>query len=54
MSFDEMIERGIIATRQLAKRQITWLRRWPEVNWLDSLSENLLEDALEVLKNVNV
>lgn len=54
MSFDEMMERGIIATRQLAKRQITWLRGWPEVNWLDSLSENLLEDTLKVLKSVNV
>jgi len=25
----EMRERGIAATRQLAKRQYTWLRRWP-------------------------
>ena len=24
------IEQGIAATRQLAKRQITWLRRWPD------------------------
>ncbi|MFQ3231879.1 MAG: tRNA dimethylallyltransferase, partial [Reinekea sp.] len=29
LSFDEMIERGVIATRQLAKRQLTWLRGWP-------------------------
>jgi tRNA dimethylallyltransferase len=27
-SYDEMVERGIIATRQLAKRQFTWLRGW--------------------------
>ncbi len=27
-SYDEMREKGIIATRQLAKRQITWLRGW--------------------------
>jgi tRNA dimethylallyltransferase len=27
-NFDEMREMGIIATRQLAKRQITWLRGW--------------------------
>ncbi len=26
-----MIERGIIATRQLAKRQFTWLRSWDDV-----------------------
>lgn len=31
---EEMIERGIIATRQLAKRQFTWLRGWAGVNWL--------------------
>ncbi len=36
---DEMIERGIIATRQLAKRQLTWLRGWQNypstsLNWL--------------------
>ncbi len=30
----EMLERGVIATRQLAKRQFTWLRDWPELNWL--------------------
>jgi len=28
LSYEEMIERGIIATRQLAKRQFTWLRGW--------------------------
>lgn len=26
---DAFIERGVIATRQLAKRQLTWLRSWP-------------------------
>ncbi len=34
LSYDEMIERGIIATRQLAKRQLTWLRSWPNLNWI--------------------
>jgi tRNA dimethylallyltransferase len=29
-SLEESVERGIIATRQLAKRQITWLRNWPD------------------------
>lgn len=28
LTHDEMIERGVIATRQLAKRQFTWLRGW--------------------------
>src|SRR5690606_27092705 len=29
--YDAMVERGIIATRQLAKRQITWLRSWGDL-----------------------
>ncbi|MAD74281.1 MAG: tRNA (adenosine(37)-N6)-dimethylallyltransferase MiaA [Rheinheimera sp.] len=38
-SYDEMVAKGIAATRQLAKRQLTWLRGWPEVNWLKSEAE---------------
>lgn len=29
LSLDEAVEKAIVATRQLAKRQITWLRNWP-------------------------
>jgi tRNA dimethylallyltransferase len=36
ISYDEMVYRGICATRQLAKRQMTWLRGWESVHWLDS------------------
>ena len=39
ISLDEAIYKGICATRQLAKRQITWLRGWKdEIIWLDSLN----------------
>lgn len=31
VEYDEMRYRGIVATRQLAKRQMTWLRGWPDV-----------------------
>lgn len=41
--YPEMVERGIIATRQLAKRQFTWLRGWPELEWLDSDAPDLIE-----------
>ena len=34
MSFDEMRDKAITATRKLAKRQLTWLRRWPCLNEL--------------------
>lgn len=31
---ESAIERGIAATRQLAKRQYTWLRKWPDLHWI--------------------
>lgn len=30
--YDTMIHKAIVATRQLAKRQITWLRKWPNLH----------------------
>lgn len=38
-----MEEKAIAATRQLAKRQITWLRSWPDCEVLDSDSSDLRE-----------
>jgi tRNA dimethylallyltransferase len=39
-------EQGIAATRQLAKRQLTWLRARPELRWLDPVRDELeLEHA---------
>lgn len=42
--YDEMVYRGVAATRQLAKRQLTWLRSWQNLSWLNAdltLQENL-------------
>jgi len=47
--FDEMVERGIIATRQLAKRQITWLRSWPDLHWLDTDDPDIVRNTLKIL-----
>ena len=44
-SREEMVERGIVATRQLAKRQFTWLRREEEATWLED-GEKVVEKAL--------
>jgi len=35
LDWDEMVFRGVVATRQLAKRQLTWLRSWPNVMYLE-------------------
>ncbi|MNY77071.1 tRNA dimethylallyltransferase [compost metagenome] len=49
-----MAERGIIATRQLAKRQFTWLRSWESLHWLDSLAGDNLARALKYLNTVSI
>ncbi|EPM49369.1 tRNA (adenosine(37)-N6)-dimethylallyltransferase MiaA [Pseudomonas syringae] len=51
---EEMQERGIIATRQLAKRQFTWLRSWEDLHWLDSLASDNLSRALKYLGSVSI
>jgi len=30
----EACDKAVAATRQLAKRQLTWLRKWPGLNWI--------------------
>jgi tRNA dimethylallyltransferase len=50
LSLAEAARQAAAATRQLAKRQITWLRSWPELVTFDSLDENL-EDQFDNLIN---
>lgn len=50
LTFEAMRERGIIATRQLAKRQITWLRSWPSLTWLDPTEGQLVTRAMAALQ----
>ena len=45
----ELPEKAIAATRGLAKRQLTWLKPWPDLNWLASDDRNLLDKALAIL-----
>jgi tRNA dimethylallyltransferase len=40
-------EQGLAATRQLAKRQLTWLRSWPDAVVLDALVDDLDAQALD-------
>lgn len=39
-TFDVMVQKGMAATRQLAKRQLTWLRGWDNLSSLDAVSQN--------------
>ena len=38
----EAVERGIVATRQLAKRQLTWLRSEPGAEWVEALDSGAI------------
>lgn len=49
---DEMVYRGVCATRQLSKRQMTWLRGWEGINWLNS--EDLSHSLERVVGVVSV
>ncbi|MGV8991191.1 MAG: tRNA (adenosine(37)-N6)-dimethylallyltransferase MiaA [Thiobacillus sp.] len=40
-------EQGLAATRQLAKRQLTWLRSWPDAVVLDALADDLDAQAFD-------
>ncbi|OXS14751.1 tRNA (adenosine(37)-N6)-dimethylallyltransferase MiaA [Zobellella denitrificans] len=50
VGYDEMVERGIAATRQLAKRQLTWLRSWPDLHWLDTDNKEAGRHLVERVK----
>jgi len=44
-----MVDKGLVATRQLAKRQITWLRSWQQLHWLENESTDLTARVLKLL-----
>jgi tRNA dimethylallyltransferase len=49
-SFDQMREKAIIATRQLAKRQLTWLRQESPSVWYDLQADGAKQEVLDVLR----
>lgn len=52
LTYEEMQEKGVVATRQLAKRQLTWLRSWPNLTWFDSEASDLFEQVKTVVQSV--
>lgn len=50
-SIEEMRNKGIVATRQLAKRQLTWLRSELDLHWFYSDQNNFSRDALNLIKS---
>lgn len=52
--YAEMIEKGVAATRQLAKRQLTWLRAWPDLQWLGGETAQSVENLLKYLNPTSI
>ncbi len=50
ISAAELHEKGLAATRQLAKRQLTWLRSTPDVIELDCLQQKLIEPVSRLIE----
>ncbi len=44
----ELLDKGVAATRQLAKRQLTWLRSMPDTIELDCLVKDLYQQVLDI------
>ncbi|CAE6485404.1 tRNA dimethylallyltransferase [Nitrosomonas nitrosa] len=53
ISFTQMQDMGIAATRQLAKRQLTWLRSMTDYRVFDCLDQNLSHQIIAYLRTTN-
>ncbi len=51
LTFEEAIERDITRNNQFARRQRTWFKAEPDINWLDATSASLDRDALRIAQS---
>lgn len=54
LSYAQMRERAVVATRQYAKRQLTWLRSEADLVWLDADAPGLFDRVCELLREQKV
>jgi len=53
-TYEDMVDKSIIATRQLAKRQLTWLRSNSSINWHESEDKQLFDKVMNSLKELDL
>ena len=51
LNYSDMQEQAVTATRQLAKRQVTWLRREENTTWFDSYRPEIAQELVAFLRN---
>jgi tRNA dimethylallyltransferase len=44
------VERALVATRQYAKRQLTWFRAEPDAHWIDPLAPDAVARAVQLIE----
>lgn len=54
LDYPAMLEKGIAATRQLAKRQLTWLRAMPDLEKFNCLNNDLEDKVLKHLGKIHI
>jgi tRNA dimethylallyltransferase len=47
---EEAIAETILLTQRYARRQMSWFRRDPKINWFDYQDENLLEEVMSLVR----
>ncbi len=50
IDYERFVEAGIAATRQLAKRQMTWMRSMPELRLIDPFKDDALAVSLNAIE----
>ena len=50
ISYEDMVEKSIAATRQLAKRQLTWMRAQKNLVWIDATEKSFVDITREYLR----
>ncbi len=52
--YEALYEKGVVATRQLAKRQMTWMRSDKALNFFDPQDPEVFESVLKFLENATI
>lgn len=51
-NYESLRSKGIAATRQLAKRQLTWLRSWPEIDFFSCENPTAKNEVIAKIKEI--
>ncbi|WP_197052068.1 tRNA (adenosine(37)-N6)-dimethylallyltransferase MiaA [Kocuria sp. ZOR0020] len=54
MTIEEAVTSTVVSTRQFAKRQVTWFRGDPRMQWLDATDPLLVKHTLELIRRSGI